>query len=801
MIFANLYALGTRVSIISDIFRDLSFILDGIIYSLIPAVYGVIYSLYDFTALFKDANTLMTIVKNMSSTIYSFLAIFMFFRTAFSLITMLVDPNVIDDKEKGAKKIVTNIMICLLLIVIVPYGFRYAKMIQSRVMENHLIEKVVTGSSYENDSYDFGNELALSVWGVFLRPFDANSITKSAYDSVFNSPNKTGWGSLWPLTALGATLNSVVGIPVIADIVGRVPVANNVLNLFDAGTYYQLSYVYFLSTAAGLYVLWAFIKIMVDVAYRSIKFFVLELLSPIAIISYIDPSSSKKGIFSKWLNETIKTYISLFIRVFVFALASVLLRAFSLSDVGSEKMVVNLVYLLAIIAFIKTAPKFIDNLFGTSISKESESTLGNAMKSVLGFAGAATGAVAGGISNAVVAKRTGKNGFKAAVAGAWNGGKKGLDAGKKGGFGGMTGVVANAYGSYGDAKKKFGYEEDKDFNKLVDNLEGKVDDVDTAKSNAINDLMANGRKKYNEKLSNGVKVNGRSYGKGLEKDEGLENALKKNAAGLAKDELLHADDAEYLELRRLVAQSKETEAIVSRTKALADAQYASSNDSFNSSSNKRAFAVSFETETARMQYNGMDAAALKDSFTTELSNYASHAISSGVSNFNNASDSRKVDMLVSITGMDRDVVSKMSSSDLSSEYQRALTENINSNISEMMTSYSSAPAEQRVNIVAGVKHTNLEYEVSEYDERALADRFEHANDERILTTFGQSRTNMADDAGKASGDAKAAQDGLDKYLKSGKGKKAIDIDAAYNTADNRHKARKLEEKRRQQNNS
>lgn len=780
-----IYGIMAMSSLISDLFRALFYTLDSILYGLIPVVYDVIYSLYDFSTLFKDTNTLTEIVKTMSSTIYSFLAIFMFFRTAFSLITMLVDPSVIDDKEKGAKKIVANIMICLLLIVAVPYGFKYAKIIQTRIMEEHLIEKVVTGNSYEDDSYDLGNEFALSVWSVFFHPNAESGDAVDAYNAVFNS-GSTKFG---PTGDLLVHLFDVSAGNLLTAVIGKI----------QGTATYDLSYVWLLSTLVGGYVLWIFIKLMIDVAYRSIKFFVLEIISPIAIISYIDPSSGKKGIFSKWLNETVKTYLSLFIRIFVFSLTGVLLRAISFSDLGADFSVTSIIYLLAIIAFIKNGPKFIDDLFGTSISKGGDSKFAKDMLG--GLVGGAAGAVAGGISNAVVAKRTGKNALKSGISGAWNAGKKGYDAGKKGGLGGMTGVVANAYGSYGDAKKKFGYQEDKDFNKLVDNLEGKVDDVDAAKSNAINDLMANGRKKYNDKLASGVKVNGRSYGKGLEKDEGLENALKKNAAGLAKDELLHADDAEYLELRRLVAQSKETEAIVSRAKALADAQYASSNDSFNSSSDKRAFAVSFETETARMQYNGMDAAALKDSFTTELSNYASRAISSGVSNFNNASDSRKVDMLVSITGMDRDVVSKMSSSDLSSEYQRALTENINSNISEMMTSYSSAPAEQRVNIVAGVKHTNLEYEVSEYDERALADRFEHANDERILTTFGQSRTNMADDAGKASGDAKAAQDGLDKYLKSGKGKKASDIDAAYNTADNRHKARKLEEKRRQQNNS
>lgn len=780
MIFGTM----AMVTLVTDFFRVIFFGLDSIVYGLIPVVYDVIYSLYDFSTLFKDANTLTEIVKNMSSTIYSFLAIFMFFRTAFSLITMLVDPSVIDDKEKGAKKIVTNIMICLLLIVIVPYGFKYAKEIQTRIMEEHLIEKVVTGNSYEDDSYDLGNEFALSVWGVFFHPNVESGDAVDAYNAVFNS----GYTEFWPTGDLLSHLIDTSSGNLLTAIIGRI----------QGTATYDLSYVWLLSTLVGGYVLWIFIKLMIDVAYRSIKFFVLEIISPIAIISYIDPSSSKKGIFSKWLNETVKTYISLFVRIFVFSLTGVLLRSFSYSDLATDFNVTNIIYLLAIIAFIKTGPKFIDDLFGTSISKDGDSKFAKDMLG--GLVGAATGAVAGGISNAVVAKRVGKNEFKAGLAGAWNGGKKGYDAGKKGGFGGMTGVVANAYGSYGDAKKKFGFEEDKDFNKLVNNLEGKVDDVDAAKSNAINDLMANGKKKYKEKLS-GLMVNGRSYGKGLDNDEGLENELKKNAAGLAKDEFLHADDAEYLRLSNLIKDRKDAESILSRTKALADSQYASSESSFNSSSDKRSFVVSFAEQTARMQYSEMDDVALKDSFTTELSNYASRTISSGVSNFNNASDGRKVDMLVSITGMDRDVVSKMSSSDLSSEYQKALTENINSNISEMMTSYSSATAEQRVNIVAGVKHTNLEYEVSEYDLAQLSDRFNDANDERILATFGQSRTNINYDLNKVSGEVKENKGKLDEYLKSGNGKKAKDIDAAYGTADTRHKAKKLEEKRRQQNNN
>ena len=106
MIFGNLFSLGTQPNLVIDVFRNLFFFVDGIVYSLIPLVYSMMLNLYDIKILFKNGNELDTIVKNFSNTIYSFLAIVMFFRTAVSLLTMLVDPSKIDDKENGAKNII-----------------------------------------------------------------------------------------------------------------------------------------------------------------------------------------------------------------------------------------------------------------------------------------------------------------------------------------------------------------------------------------------------------------------------------------------------------------------------------------------------------------------------------------------------------------------------------------------------------------------------------------------------------------------------------------------------------------------
>ena len=568
------------------------------------------------------------------------------------------------------------------------------------------------------------------------------------------------------------------------------PVLNDVTGngILSGETSYSLSYTIILSTFVGIYVLFIFVQLLIDVGYRSIKFIALELLSPIAIVSYIDPSSGKKGVFNKWLNETIKTYISLFIRIFVFSFVSVLLSTLNFSALNEDaKLFTKLFYILAIIAFIKAAPKFIDNLFGTSISKDGDTKFASDMfKGVLG--GVATSTV-GGIAGGVVAKRVGKNPIKGAFQGITSNWKKGYDVGKKGGIGAIPGVVTAAYGGYTAAKKKYGDERDPELEKLINELEQRVPEIDAANSSAVDELMANDKEKYIQKLQNGPKVNGRKYGKGLEGDDGLENALKKNAGGLAKDEALHGDDQDYLDRRRLVADRKEADAIVSRTNTLAKAQYSAASEGFNSTSdeNKRAYILSFEMDTT----SKLSKEELDKEFTEELRNWGSNFVRNGKRQFNNADANTRVNLVLNSTNLSQTEVANMSDADLAAAYDNFL----NGEINKKYASYQNATSkDEQVRITLDLVQDNL----SATSDAGLNDRFDKANERRIIATYGNSLANIEADAAKVSGEVKDAQAALDEYLKSGKGKKAKGIDSAYSLADSAYKAKKLAENQRQE---
>lgn len=773
MFYGNLFALGSQVTLLSDILRHLSFFFDGIIYSLIPSVFSLIYELYDLSSIFNDTTATKTLINNFTTTIYSFLAIFMFFRVAFSLLGMLVDPSKIDDKDAGASKIVKNILITLALIVVVPIIFDYAKVFQKKVIEEHIIERALYGYNASDEIENLGEVLALNTWKTFVNITDeskASAAVKSAYDDIFNA-STTELGGVWPVSKLYFVLNETVGINVLGQ-VSILGITNGLLQKnFEAGTYYQISYVYILSTIVGFYVLISVIKLMIDVAYRSIKFFALELLSPIAIVSYIDPNSAKKGIFAKWLKQVISTYLSLFVRIFVFALASVILASFNLNSISIGTMK-KLIYLLAVVAFIKVAPKFIDDIFGTTISKDSDTKFAfDLLKQGLGFA---TGAAIGGISNAVVAKRTGQPVFKNAVKGAWSSGNKMSAAAKKTGYDYWSGMIGAGVGAVNDSYKNLGYKVDKDRDRLIEQLESRVDTIDKAKKTASAEMTEDVQK---AKAEQGYTINGRKYGKGVEEDDTIKNLLKKNAGGTAKDLELHRGDAEYAMLRNLVSNQKEADIFAQTT--LSNAKYDHDTDlsAFTNADDKYVFAADYAKKTASMKIKDLDEDGLKQEFGKQIRRQAAQTLS----RFESSDASEKTSIAASL-GID---ITGMSSEQASNEIEARLATNVNSSVK----SYESLSASDKKNTVLNTSINNIDYELQHITEAELSSRFDKLTGERIEVKYGNNIKDMEQDAAKAKGDVDAAQKALDDYLNSGRGKKAKDLDSAYAIADSRHKAK------------
>ena len=129
-------------------FRSLFIIIDSVVYGILEQIFQLIINLANFD-LFSG-----NVLKEFSTRIYLILGLVMVFKLILSFIQMLIDPDRINDKENGVYNILKRVVISMILIVLVPSIFSFAKSLQNEILP--IIPKVVLGIplDVDNVSYD-----------------------------------------------------------------------------------------------------------------------------------------------------------------------------------------------------------------------------------------------------------------------------------------------------------------------------------------------------------------------------------------------------------------------------------------------------------------------------------------------------------------------------------------------------------------------------------------------------------------------------------------------------------------------
>lgn len=154
----------------------------------------------------------------------------------------------------------------------------------------------------------------------------------------------------------------------------------------------EIDYDTFLSIICGIIIIIFLLILCIEVVIRNLKLILLQLLAPIAFISYINPNDKVLG---NWFKKFIGCYLDLFIKLFAIQIAMYLINLISDGLGGGLQKI--LVY-LAIFIFAKTIPNLISDIFGIKdmggTFKESMGALKNAALYGTSMAGGAIGGVA-----------------------------------------------------------------------------------------------------------------------------------------------------------------------------------------------------------------------------------------------------------------------------------------------------------------------------------------------------------------------------------------------------------------------
>lgn len=388
------------LDVLTDILRTITFFLDDKVYGLMPTIYGLFMNLSQIDLLSGEDNPISALI----SRIYVLLGIFMLFRLAFSLLQYMVDPNSFSDSAKGFGKLVTNSLVSLGLLVLTPWIFSTAMEIQSTIINQNVIPSLVLGSGITSGdagtstnsgtvmSADFVQEIAKDTQFMMFGAFyyvNGKVVTECVETPVFGTIGMAtnepclealdeGFASEEAIYSSNVQLSSFFKV---ADENGNVTDNRN-FSHFDKLLWwkingeYVINYIPFISTIAGIYVVFLLITFCVDVAVRILKLAFLQAVAPIAIISYVDPKESlSDSKLSKWFKETGKTYFSLFLRLATIYLILLLISAIantvlsdgspiqsSISD-SSYTMWVYLFLVIGAFMFAKQVPKMIESIF------------------------------------------------------------------------------------------------------------------------------------------------------------------------------------------------------------------------------------------------------------------------------------------------------------------------------------------------------------------------------------------------------------------------------------------------------
>ena len=356
----------------TKLIKQFFFWIDKIVFNFISSIYDLLITIAR-TSVLTQAD-----IADMANRIYKLLAVFMIFKVTLSLITYVVNPDDFSDKSKGVAKLGTNIVISLAMLVLTPYLFNYAYQFQTIILEDNSLATLIFGGSTEEENSFFntaGDDMAYITMSAFISPnlslgdihecsvlidSDTKKINEACNDALTDQVNDQNFKEQTLKNYVGGVENSSLELLFRQDLV---------LATDEASEEFIMDYKFIFSTVVGVVIILLLITFCMDVAIRSLKLAFLQLIAPIPILSYVDPKSGKDGLFKKWYEMCIKTFISLFVRLLALYFA-----VYIISKVADFKMVdlvdgsyqtnalVAIFIIIGALMFAKQLPKILEGL-------------------------------------------------------------------------------------------------------------------------------------------------------------------------------------------------------------------------------------------------------------------------------------------------------------------------------------------------------------------------------------------------------------------------------------------------------
>ena len=442
---------------LGDILRGAVFdALRGFFYFIASAIYSLMIKLYKlFIAMSRGRLLDNEVLEVITGRIGLLLGLIMLFYVVISFIRMLVEPDTLVDSKKGAPGVIKKVLIVIVLLGFSSFAFDTLYSIQTIIINEGVISKIVWPSDDTLNVDQFGNIMAAELFTTFYKVDSRledndeaivnlcrnklNRLKTDIYDSGDFSSGKDCLSEELELDTITVTTST-----------GEV-----VQKQYEGSSLHVMELDWLLLIGFGIAYVYFFISYAISVGVRMIQLTILEIISPMAFISYLAP---KEGMFMNWLKVYFSTYVDVFIRVAIINLSMFLIAQIitTMSSNGTgefwktvnvsedSRSLVMITIFIALLVFAKRVPDLIKQLFPNMSGLgfggfHIKDALGLGTTLGIGAAatvGSAVGLIGGGINGVVGGVR--RNGIKGlwhgvtgAAGGLLSGGFHGIDNGIK----------------------------------------------------------------------------------------------------------------------------------------------------------------------------------------------------------------------------------------------------------------------------------------------------------------------------------------------------------------------------------
>ena len=412
--------------VLIDALVGLLFAIDEVVYGFIPILYRLLLYLSNV-----DLVTGNVPVQALIQRVYILVGVFMLFRLSFSILNYIINPDAFSDQSKGFSNLVKRILIAVVLLVGIPWIFKEAYVIQNKIITSGILPRLILGESIEYSDSSNNDELEASIetsakdvqFMLFGPFFSINYDAKGEEDGQpgeldvcrptpeYPTSNILGTKGMASNEACMNKMAELMDDPqfftssVVTKIVKNPSIISSYMSDFfryeeDDGTIVDkrrfenfggllpltldsgdrvIKYYFIASTLCGGYLVFLLLSFCIDIGARVIRLFFLQILSPIAVISSVDPTSSGDRL-KDWAKECVKVWASLFLRLLVIFLIIQLVRVISnsfysgaifstgYSNSSALNAWIYVFLILGVFQAAKSIPDFIEKATGIKMS-------------------------------------------------------------------------------------------------------------------------------------------------------------------------------------------------------------------------------------------------------------------------------------------------------------------------------------------------------------------------------------------------------------------------------------------------